>query len=289
MTTRSPWYLLVSALALYACSSPSGSGPVSTTAATAAPAPSTSVQAPVSTDVAEPPRVLLVGDSTLLAVESYNAVEGLEGFEADLEVASCRTLGIPSCGDPPVPPNAVDVISSAQGPYDVVVVMAGYDEWWTSFPESLREVGDAARTQGAETLLFLTFREGVGYIDPAGRTATEAFVRNNETLRAVEASGEIPELVVADWYGYTSGSAAFQWLTSDGIHLTQLGAFAVGDYISRWVAHVLRAGVPRRTRPRRAVPEPGRSGRPAVAVNEVRPGSCSSAPARLPTSFGPVW
>ncbi len=245
MTRRSSWYVgaaVLAAFALQACSSPSASGATATTDArspTSAPqATTTSMPPPAPTIDDGPPRVLLVGDSTLLAVETYNAVGGLTGFVADLEVASCRTLGIPSCGDPPVPPNAVDVISSAQGPYDIVVVMAGYDEWWTSFPESLREAGDAARSQGAETLLFLNFREGVGYVDPAGRTATEAFVRNNETLRSVEASGEIPELVVADWYGYTSGSQADEWLASDGIHLGLLGAYAVGDYISRWVAHL---------------------------------------------------
>lgn len=256
MSRRSQWSTLVPVFALFALpacaassarSDPADAATQTTTSGSAAPSAST-------TAAPGPPRVLLVGDSTLLAVEKYNAGDGLQGFVGDLQVASCRTLGIPSCGDPPVPPNAVDVITAAEGPYDIVVVMAGYDEWWTSFPDSLREVGDAVRSLGAETLLFLTFREGVGYIDPAGRTATEAFVRNNETLRAVAASGEIPELVVADWYGYTSGDAADGWFASDGIHLTLLGAFAVGDYISRWVAHL--SGLPCPDEPVVGVPCP---------------------------------
>lgn len=201
------------------------------------------------------PRVLLVGDSTLLAVEAFNAVSGFGGFSGVLDTKSCRTLGIPSCGSKPVPPNTVEAIRSAEGPFDIVVVMAGYDEWWTSFPNSVREVGDQARAQGAETLLVLNYREGVGYVAPDGRTATEAFERNNETLREFEASGEIPELVVADWFGYTSVPEADGLLSDDGIHLTKDGAWAVTDYISRWVAHLSDRPCPRETEPTDAVCE----------------------------------
>ena len=191
----------------------------------------------------QPPKVLLVGDSTLLAVDSYGTAEGLRGFDAQLDVASCRTLGVPSCGDPPIPPNTVETIRAAPGPYDVVVVMAGYDEWWTSFPDSVRAVADEVRAKGATSLLFLTFREGVGYLAPDGRTASEAFERNNATLRELAASGEIPELVVADWYRYTSDVES-SWLATDGIHLTPLGAWGVTDYISRWVAHLFALPCP---------------------------------------------
>ena len=110
---------------------------------------------------------------------------------------------------------------------DIIVVMAGYDEWWTSFPDSVREVAEASRQQGARTFLVLNFREGVGYVAPDGRTATEAFERNNATLREFTESGEIPELVVGDWYGYTSGPKQDGWLQRDGIHLTRRGASAV--------------------------------------------------------------
>ena len=58
------------------------------------------------------------------------------------------------------------------------------------------------------------------------------------------ASGEIPELRLADWFGYSSGEHAEDWLSRDGIHLTMPGAHAVGDYISRWVAHLAGAACP---------------------------------------------
>jgi hypothetical protein len=190
------------------------------------------------------PRVLLVGDSTLRAVDRYDTVAELQGFDWTLETASCRTLGVPSCGDAPRPPNTVETILASDGPWDIIVVMAGYDEWWTSFPDSVREVAEASRQHGARTLLVLNFREGVGYVAPDGRTATEAFERNNATLREFTESGEIPELVVGDWYGYTSGPKQDGWLQRDGIHLTRRGASAVAAYISRWVAHLSRRPCP---------------------------------------------
>lgn len=188
--------------------------------------------------VADPPvRALLVGDSTLLAVLRYNTFEALQGFEYVYDAKSCRTLGVPSCGEAPVPANTVETITSATGSFDVVVVMAGYDEWWTSFPSSFDAVVAAARAQGAEHTIWLSYREGVGYTAPDGSTANEAFVKNNETLRAKTALPEYDDVVLADWYGYSADPAlSDQWLADDGIHLTRTGAWAVADYISRTIA-----------------------------------------------------
>jgi hypothetical protein len=180
------------------------------------------------------PRVLLVGDSTLLAVRSYDVLDVFRGFDGDYEAASCRTLGVPSCGDEPVPPNAVETIAAAEGDYDAVVIMAGYDEWWTSFPTSFDDVVAAARAKGAEHIVWLTYREGVGYTAPDGATANEAFVRNNATVREKVASGSHPDVTIADWFRYTADSTT--WLTRDGIHLSPQGARAVADYISRYIA-----------------------------------------------------
>ena len=92
-------------------------------------------------------RVLLVGDSTLLAVGSYGLLHAFQGFDDVYEAASCRTLGVPSCGRNPVP-NSVATINAADGRFDVVVIMAGYDEWWTTFPDSFEAVNAAARAKG---------------------------------------------------------------------------------------------------------------------------------------------
>ena len=197
---------------------------------------------PMTSDAAAPDadadteatRVLLVGDSTMLAIRRYGALDALRGFDATYEAASCRTLGVPSCGPEPKPTNALEVIRSASGPFDVVVVMAGYDEWWTSFPTSFDAVVDAARSQGAEHIVWLTFREGVGYTAPDGSTANEAFVKNNGTLREKVASGAYPDVMLAEWYAYTTPPG--DWLALDGIHITEPGAFGLADYLSRIVA-----------------------------------------------------
>ncbi len=185
---------------------------------------------------ATPLRALLIGDSTLLAVLRYNTFDALRGFESVFDAQSCRTLGIKSCGIDPVPPNAVEAIDARTDTFDIVVIMAGYDEWWTSFPDSFDKVVAAARSRGARHVVWLTYREGVGYTAPSGATANEAFVKNNETLRAKVASGQFPDVTLADWFGYTASSTA--WLTDDGIHLTRDGARAAADFISRTIAHL---------------------------------------------------
>ena len=196
---------------------------------------------PVAATLPVPPlnnglsRVLLVGDSTLLAVGSYHTLHALQGFDSVYEAASCRTLGVPSCGQNPVP-NTVATINAVNGRVDAVVIMAGYDEWWTTFPDSFEAVNDAARAKGARRIIWLSYREGVGYKMPGGISANEAFVKNNQTLRDKIASGANPDVVLADWYGYTSATPT--WLSSDGIHLTPTGAYGVADYISRTIANI---------------------------------------------------
>ena len=92
---------------------------------------------------------VLVGDSTLLAVGSYGLLHAFQGFDDVYEAASCRTLGVPSCGRNPVP-NSVATINAAVGRFDAVVIMAGYDEWWTTFPDSFEAVNAAALPKGRD-------------------------------------------------------------------------------------------------------------------------------------------
>ena len=66
--------------------------------------------------------------------------------------------------------------------------------------------------------------------------ADEAFIKNNKTLRDKVASGNFPDVVLAQWYPHAPSHIG--WMTEDGIHLTLKGALGVADYISRWVAHV---------------------------------------------------
>jgi len=224
--------LAVLVIAVTSCGADKAADPtiVTTSAQAPAVAPATTAAAPRAE-----PRVLLIGDSTLLAIDHYDAYRALKGFEYVYDAKSCRTLGIPSCGKRPLPPNAVEAINHSDGNFDDVVIMAGYDEWWTSFPQSFDEVVAAARAKGARRIIWLTYREGVPYKLLTGERADEAFIKNNQTLRDKVASGKFPDVVLAQWYPHTP--LHIGWLTEDGIHLTMKGALGLADYISRWVAH----------------------------------------------------
>jgi hypothetical protein len=200
-----------------------------TTTTVAAEAPTTTL-AP-----AGPPRAMVVGDSTLLAVEAYERLDVFRGFDLVYDAKSCRTIGVPSCPvPPPAPPNVVETLEAADGPFDVVVVMAGYDEWWTSFPDSFDEAVEAARAKGASQIVWLTYVESPVYRGLAESPLTEALTKNNETLRAKVASGDYADVTLADWHAYVAGHP--DWLEPDGIHLNYAGAVGVADYISRLIA-----------------------------------------------------
>src|SRR4051812_24639538 len=150
--------------------------------------------APTTSAARLEPRVLLIGDSTLLAIDHYDAYRALQGFDYVFDAKSCRTLGIPSCGKRPLPPNAVEAINKSDGSFDDVVIMAGYDEWWTSFSRSFDKVVAAARAKGAHTIIWLTYSEGVPFKLLTGEGADAAFIKTNETLRDKIASGTFPDV-----------------------------------------------------------------------------------------------
>ena len=112
--------LAVLVIAVTSCGADKAADPtiVTTSARAPAVAPATTAAAPRAE-----PRVLLIGDSTLLAIDHYDAYRALKGFEYVYDAKSCRTLGIPSCGKRPLPPNAVEAINHSDGNFDDVVIM----------------------------------------------------------------------------------------------------------------------------------------------------------------------
>jgi hypothetical protein len=216
---------------------------VATTTTATEPSPPESAAEATSTTPAPagPPRALVVGDSTLLAVEAYERLDVFRGFDLVYDAKSCRTIGVPSCAvPPPAPPNVVETIDEAEGPFDVVVVMAGYDEWWTSFPDSFDDAIQAARAKGASQVIWLTYVESPVYRGLSESPLTEALTKNNQTLRDKVASGDYADVTLADWDAYVVDQP--EWLEPDGIHLTYAGAVGVADYISRLIA--FHSGLP---------------------------------------------
>ena len=177
--------------------------------------------------------VLLVGDSTLLAVEAYHALHALTGMDPVYEAKSCRLLAVPSCGKNPAP-NSVEVIDTAEGVFDIVVIMAGYDEWYDTFAASFDQVVASSRAKGAKRIIWLSYPENVDYLLPDGTPGNDSLVNINQIMRDKLATGAFPDVMIADWFNYASLAEGY-W-TRDDIHLSPTGAYGVADYISRKVA-----------------------------------------------------
>jgi len=189
-----------------------------------------------ATRVAPPRRVLMVGDSTLAAVRNVTASQVLfAGFDPVLDAEGCRRLVWPSCfsdSDFGVPNTVQEAILSTPGAVDVVVVMAGYNDWNDPFGSFVDTIMSAARAKGAERVVFLTLSEGTAPASSA--TARAVYAENTQLLW--ESTLRHPDLVVADWRTYTQ--RAIGWMERDGVHLRTRGAYGLADYISRWIAHL---------------------------------------------------
>ncbi len=195
--------------------------------------------APVPQNMPTTPRVLLIGDSTLAALNVVTASQrALQGMVPLLEAAPCRRLARPSCKSAftgQVPDTAVEAIRRTPGPIDVVAVKAGYNEGTAGFQQSVEQVLLAARQRGVRAVVWLTYSEGTG-------SQLRTYAVNNAVLTSLRDSGAWPELVIADWRAYAASSSG--WYASDRVHLQGAGAWATADYVTRWVAAALHRPCP---------------------------------------------
>jgi hypothetical protein len=196
------------------------------------------------------PRVLVVGDSTLVALSLFpDAFGAFRGVDVVVDAMSCRRLRRPSCNSnvTGVTPNtAVEAILTTPGELDVVVVKTGYNDWFDDLRPDVDAVVRAARSKGAHTVLWQTYNE----LRRSPRGA-EAMRENNRQLPQIITGRAYPDVLIADWAGYSAGRDDWFW---DGIHMTREGSFAQADYISRWVAAIEH----------RACPAPWSPGGPVV-------------------------
>ena len=211
-------------------------------------------------------RALLVSDSAWLGMRTYGGVDSVQGFEHELDLASCRRRVVRSCTNYNgfVPITVFDELEWRQGAYDTLIMATGYNDSDHNFVDDVNDIVGLAREQGFKRIVWLTLRSNVTYQSPGSAGFAAVFARNNQSLRDLVASGGHPEIVIADWATYAHDQP--EWFSHDGIHLRNPGAFAAGDYISRKMAFL----------DGRACPQP------------LQPGAGASATCADPDATGPI-
>jgi len=193
--------------------------------------------------VPAPPRTLMVSDSVFASLRWEQTLDVLRGTEYVTDLQSCRRLIGASCRGREgfAPSNALDAVAAADGMFDVVVIAVGYNDPASTFSTSFEQVVTVARDKGARRIIWVTYREDTNYRSPFGWTSSDVFASHNATLRAHLASGNYPDVVLADWWDYTGEHP--EWFP-DGIHHSEVASVAAADWLSRWVAHVSRRPCP---------------------------------------------
>lgn len=190
-------------------------------------------------------RVLFVADSSFAGIRWNGALPLLQGADFDARLESCRRLIGSSCfgREGYRPYNAVtEVLSVTPGSVDVLVVGTGYNDFASRFHEGFVSVMEAARRVGIPRVVWITYRESVGYTSPAGASNAATYAANNAILRSEWASARWPELTLLDWNAYSAGHP--DWVTSDGVHFTVAGAREAAMYVSRALASYDRRTCP---------------------------------------------
>lgn len=185
---------------------------------------------------APPDRALLISDSAWLSFKLYGTMDSVQGFDHTLALASCRRRVTTSCTnfDGYVPITLYDELDAHPFGYSTLIVATGYNDDDRNFAQEIDSIVTLARSHGYTRIVWLTLRSNVTYTSPGNAGFAEVFERTNGTLIEMVASGDYPEIVVADWATYARDQPA--WFASDGIHLTIRGSYAAGDYMSRKMA-----------------------------------------------------
>ena len=184
-------------------------------------------------------RAVVIGDSAISALRWVpRADTAVLGFEHTLDLESCRRLLTPSCRgrEGRVPPTVYEALDFHGDKYTTLVVSTGYNDGTPSFAASFRAIVDRARSLDYERIVWWTLRSDVDYVAPGSVANHLTFAVNNQIVVDLLATGSYPEVVLADWGGYTADKA--EWFVTDGVHYRALGAWAASDYLTRKMAFI---------------------------------------------------
>jgi hypothetical protein len=203
--------------------------------------PSTSITA-ISTTTSlprKPPRVLLVGDSTMAGLRWFRDGQiGLTGGTYVVDVESCRPVVGKSCygRERRIPASALSVLRKQENTFDAVVLMAGTHGDPETRVSGFRIFQRETLKMGTK-LIVLTVRDFGPRARLALRKDPTQFARLNKELWRLAEKPKTGNTYIADWASFSKGHLG--WFLRDGVHLTFVGVLALQWFISQNVSHAL--------------------------------------------------
>ena len=199
----------------------------------------------------DPPRpVVVIGDSAISALRWVpGADNAIIGFDHTLDLESCRRLLAPSCRgrEGRTPSTAYEALAFHGDNYEVLVVATGYNDGTSGYADAFRAIVARARALGYQQIVWWSLRSDVDYVSPGAVGNHETFAQNNAAIAQLLASGDYPDVALADWGAYTADRA--EWFATDGVHYRAVGAWAASDYLSRKMAFLDERPCPMPTTP----------------------------------------
>lgn len=192
-----------------------------------------------------PTPAVVIGDSAIAAIRWVpGADNAIIGFEHTLDLESCRRLYVLSCRgrEGRTPASAYEALGFHADKYDTLVIATGYNDGSSVMQQSFEQIVQRARSLGYGRILWYTLRSEVDYVSPGSVGNHLTFAQSNAIIRGMVGSGQYPEVVLADWGGYTA--AKHDWFVTDGVHYRAIGAWAASDYLSRKLAFLDRRPCP---------------------------------------------
>jgi hypothetical protein len=189
--------------------------------------------------VAPPAPAVVIGDSAIAALRWVpNASGAIVGFDHTLDLESCRRLVAPSCRgrEGRTPPNVSEAMEFHDDNYHTLVVATGYNDGTFGYADAFTSIVGDARDHGYERIVWWSLRSDVDYVSPGAVGNHETYAVNNAVIEQLLATGEFPDVFLADWGGYTSDQV--EWFATDGVHYRSVGAWAAADYLTRKMAYL---------------------------------------------------
>jgi len=169
-------------------------------------------------------RVGLIGDSTLAAIRWTGSWSPLRRWNYTYDAESCRRAATRSCHGPDgyTPENVLEVMHRLSGRLgNVLVVMDGANDPLNVFGAGIDAVVAEAQAQGIGRVVWLTIRNAAD--------------KNAVLAQRVGQYGGY--LLAADWDAYSAPHP--EWTIADGLHLSNVGAPVLSQFIADSVAPLL--------------------------------------------------